>query len=394
MPHQCTNCGRTFPDGSKEMLSGCPDCGGNKFQFAPSSGTTAAGTASESNAGAGGDRTGVAETSSGDDSEADPDGVASRAAETVRGWVSSGSPDESTGGSTRDATTADPATDTATADAATTDTATADTTTDTTGTDTTATDTTTDATASETTNIESPSTSPENAERGHASESASSSSETQPGTTSAAESEGFSEWPDSARRPEDRSSGTESGADQSVTAQSPTDQTTATRSVTEDQSVTADRSAADDRSVADDQPTGATDVETNAHPVESEDSAQASARSEVVPADDLPVDAGQDGDSGVVTDVGGNTEAGADSRGDQPPNDGRVVSEPSGEQPSIEDLRAELNEQFESIKIVRPGQYELNLMELYNRDEYIISLQEDGRYVIDVPDSWHDGADE
>ena len=35
MPHQCTNCARTFPDGSKEMLSGCPDCGGNKFQFTP-----------------------------------------------------------------------------------------------------------------------------------------------------------------------------------------------------------------------------------------------------------------------------------------------------------------------------------------------------------------------
>jgi len=33
MPHQCTNCGHVFPDGSKEMLSGCPDCGGNKFQF-------------------------------------------------------------------------------------------------------------------------------------------------------------------------------------------------------------------------------------------------------------------------------------------------------------------------------------------------------------------------
>ena len=35
MPHQCTNCGRAFEDGSKEMLSGCPDCGGNKFQFRP-----------------------------------------------------------------------------------------------------------------------------------------------------------------------------------------------------------------------------------------------------------------------------------------------------------------------------------------------------------------------
>jgi predicted nucleic acid-binding Zn-ribbon protein len=37
---------------------------------------------------------------------------------------------------------------------------------------------------------------------------------------------------------------------------------------------------------------------------------------------------------------------------------------------------------------VSPGQYELNLMELYDREEYIISLREDGRYVIEVPDSW------
>ncbi len=35
MPHQCTTCGKVFPDGSKEMLSGCPSCGGNKFQFKP-----------------------------------------------------------------------------------------------------------------------------------------------------------------------------------------------------------------------------------------------------------------------------------------------------------------------------------------------------------------------
>jgi predicted nucleic acid-binding Zn-ribbon protein len=27
-------------------------------------------------------------------------------------------------------------------------------------------------------------------------------------------------------------------------------------------------------------------------------------------------------------------------------------------------------------------------MELYDRTEYIISLQEDGRYVIEVPDTW------
>jgi len=51
-------------------------------------------------------------------------------------------------------------------------------------------------------------------------------------------------------------------------------------------------------------------------------------------------------------------------------------------------LRRELNDQFESIKILEPGQYELNLMELYNREERIIALREDGQYVIDVPDTW------
>lgn len=51
-------------------------------------------------------------------------------------------------------------------------------------------------------------------------------------------------------------------------------------------------------------------------------------------------------------------------------------------------LRRELDDQFESIKILEPGQYELNLMELYNREEYIIALQEDGQYVIEVPETW------
>jgi len=54
----------------------------------------------------------------------------------------------------------------------------------------------------------------------------------------------------------------------------------------------------------------------------------------------------------------------------------------------VDDLREELNDQFESIKILSPGQYELNLMELYDRQEYIISLKEDGRYVIEMPDAW------
>ncbi len=61
------------------------------------------------------------------------------------------------------------------------------------------------------------------------------------------------------------------------------------------------------------------------------------------------------------------------------------------DQSDLTELRSELNEQFESIKIVSPGEYELNLMELYDREEYIVSLLEDGRYAIDVPDRWTDG---
>ncbi|MDZ7744994.1 MAG: Zn-ribbon containing protein [Halobacteriales archaeon] len=54
----------------------------------------------------------------------------------------------------------------------------------------------------------------------------------------------------------------------------------------------------------------------------------------------------------------------------------------------MSELREQLNDQFESIKIVEPGQYELNLMELYDRDEYIIALRENGRYVIQMPEEW------
>jgi|GEM_PF-3248620 len=163
----------------------------------------------------------------------------------------------------------------------------------------------------------------------------------------------FAEWPDTARRPEDRSTATDDAAARSTGS--------------------ADREA-------DSSATDTTDA-TVSIGSEDENMAQADARSDVVSRDDLPSEPAH-------ADAGSDVAEASQSGDTQPPDHGRVVSEPSAEQPSIEDLRAELNEQFESIKIVSPGQYELNLMELYNREEYIISLQEDGRYVIDVPDSW------
>ena len=33
MPHQCLKCGKTFEEGSAELLRGCPDCGGNRFFY-------------------------------------------------------------------------------------------------------------------------------------------------------------------------------------------------------------------------------------------------------------------------------------------------------------------------------------------------------------------------
>ncbi len=50
-----------------------------------------------------------------------------------------------------------------------------------------------------------------------------------------------------------------------------------------------------------------------------------------------------------------------------------------------QEARRELNAEFETIKIVEPGSYELNLMNLYDRDEKIIALQEDGRYQVSLP---------
>lgn len=33
MPHQCVSCGKMFDDGSKEILHGCPRCGGKLFFY-------------------------------------------------------------------------------------------------------------------------------------------------------------------------------------------------------------------------------------------------------------------------------------------------------------------------------------------------------------------------
>jgi predicted nucleic acid-binding Zn-ribbon protein len=253
MPHQCTNCGRAFSDGSKEMLSGCPDCGGNKFQFRPE-GTVEGGDARQSPDDARTPTDADASQSAGGDAPdaagSDP-GAAARAGAAVRDWVGLGGDD-------------------------------------------------------------------------------------------------------------------------------------------------ADERTDDDIIVADETPADA----------DTEDRAQASARGDVVSEDELTAMADEDAAATSDADEG---DASAD-RGESPPaeradvdaeetppdaasaGDAAAARDDAADRPGLDELREELNQQFESIRIVSPGQYELNLMELYDREEYIISLQEDGRYVIEVPDRWGDGA--
>ncbi|RKD93737.1 OapC/ArvC family zinc-ribbon domain-containing protein [Halopiger aswanensis] len=387
MPHQCTNCGRTFPDGSKEMLSGCPDCGGNKFQFTPSGSGSGTGSGSSGGSAAAGSSDAAAgsasassaadgpDAGSGHDAapETDDESVASRAADTVRDLMSPDSASAAdsrstpnTGAETGSGTEAEP-----------------------------------DEMASE---RSWPKTATEDA-RGGADDASD-------------EPEGFTEWPETARRPEDRDGNagtapadTES-EDSSVDRRKPTatladsentaqadarsDVVSSTelpshtdrddlRNRTASQSV--DSSATDRNSDAD---SGTADTSESGASVD----ASASTDSTAVPDSNTDSAVEPAVDEPTAGDTVAEAGSGSDSSGDdQPPSHGRVVSEPSGDEPSMEELREELNKQFESIKIVSPGQYELNLMELYNREEYIISLQEDGRYVIDVPDSWRE-ADE
>ena len=104
-----------------------------------------------------------------------------------------------------------------------------------------------------------------------------------------------------------------------------------------------------------------------------EDSAQASARSE--PIEDLPPA----------------PERSDDTHRFDPPETGSESDESTAvdDRPDLSELREELNDQFESIKVLQPGRYELNLMELYDREEYIIALQEDGKYTIQLPEQWN-----
>ncbi|MFT4884323.1 MAG: putative nucleic acid-binding Zn-ribbon protein [Natronomonas sp.] len=314
MPHQCTGCGHTFADGSKEMLSGCPECGGNKFQFRPSeedlSDTPPEPSESEEPSRPERETSSVAET-------------VGRATTKMRDLVGSGpdSPPEDT---------------TATADSP------------------------TEPTPDRSSSAESEST-------------------TEPETTiSTAESSANDASTDSVTASDAGEATSDAGP--SPNAAWPSESETETADGEAAGPETGGQSPADDGEIID------ADARRAAKEASDEDHAQASARSDVVPEDELPET--DETATDTVAGTSGLESAEATASGPEPDVDGRVVSEPDDEQPDIAELREQLNDQFESIKIVEPGQYELNLMELYDREEYIIALQENGRYVIQVPEQW------
>ena len=252
MPHQCTDCGRTFPDGSTEMLSGCPDCGGNKFQFRPD---------------------GV------DESDPDPDAEPPEPPEPAADGVTRAVGSAAT--AVRDLVSSD---------------------------------------------------SPE------------------PGPDLEAETEAETE------------------ADPAGAGTARSDPTPASDPTRGPGSAPTDAGTGDAAEPA------------------PEDAAQANARTDVVPMDELPsaTSSPPDGEGHPTPVLDDHSETA--KHGDSPTEAERTRED----RPDLADLREELNDQFESIRVLEPGQYELNLMELYDREEYIIALQEDGKYTIQVPERWKD----
>jgi predicted nucleic acid-binding Zn-ribbon protein len=363
MPHQCTNCGHTFADGSKEMLSGCPECGGNKFQFRP--------------AGSVDDAASDGTPDSADGDEGGLTDAAARAGAAVRDRLAGGRSGSTEPRDTEDASGARSG----------------------------------ETSPTENSSAPEPSTSASPASDTDAGSAARSEAASTPGDAGSTGDTGSTSADADADRPlEERSWPGEETRDETATSDAPTESTETagtadTTAGTSSPEGTADRTPEEATPERDEPGVG---QGPDPAPRPEEDRAQADARTDVVSDDEITAatdadtetertpPAANDPDAyaadpdAVEADAAATDSASSPDAAPPPDADGTVIEPESEERPDLTDLREELNDQFESIKIVNPGQYELNLMELYDREEYIISLQEDGKYVIEVPDRWQD----
>ena len=59
----------------------------------------------------------------------------------------------------------------------------------------------------------------------------------------------------------------------------------------------------------------------------------------------------------------------------------------------VTEIKEMLNSQFEGIRVIEKGKYELNLTQLFERETQVISIKEDGKYVINVPETFDSFAE-
>lgn len=111
-----------------------------------------------------------------------------------------------------------------------------------------------------------------------------------------------------------------------------------------------------------------------------EDPAQTAARDEIIDADEI------EGNSSFA-DVANGLQSNK-SVSEVAEEDRDVTDDTNNEDGPVTDekLREELSDQFESIQIIAPGEYKLNLRKLYERQEHIVKIKEEGKYVIQMPE--------
>ena len=62
----------------------------------------------------------------------------------------------------------------------------------------------------------------------------------------------------------------------------------------------------------------------------------------------------------------------------------RFIYIPKSKGKEIEELKEQFD-RIESVRIIEPGMYELNIEKLLESGEVVIALQEDGKYAIHLP---------
>ena len=64
---------------------------------------------------------------------------------------------------------------------------------------------------------------------------------------------------------------------------------------------------------------------------------------------------------------------------------GHKPSQPEPKESKVEKKKEEIGDRVESVRILSPGSYELNLDSIMKRDEIVMALKEDGTYIVHFP---------